>query len=112
MALFKSIARREVDDITSNLRQVQIQGEIVEGDQVGLVGQQVEVVIAAEAIQGIVGEITTPTFASTSLRILQSANTSTSIPPSVYTLFILFPLATSRLGIQHWRELGTKVLGP
>ena len=39
-----------MDDITSSLRRVQIQGEIVEGDQVGLVGQQIKVVIVVEAV--------------------------------------------------------------
>ena len=102
----------EVDDITSSLRQVQIQSEIIEGDHARLVGRQVEVVIATEVVQGIVGEIITPTSTSISLRVPPSVGASTSTPLSASTPFLLFPLATSRLTTQWWREPRTKVLGP
>ena len=52
----------------------------MKGDQVELVGPRVEVVIGADAIQGIVGEIATSTSASISLRPPPSAIASTSTP--------------------------------
>ena len=73
---------------------------------------QIELVIAVEAVQGIVRKITTPTSTSTSLRIPPSNGASTPTPPSASTPFILSPLAASRLETQWWREPRIKVLGP
>ena len=74
-------------------------------------GRQVEVVIATEAVQGIVGEVPIPTPASTSLQLLPSTCASTSTPPNASTPFILSPLVASRLGTQRSRKPKTNVLG-
>lgn len=56
--------------MTTSLCRLQIQGEIVEGDRVELIGRCVEVVIAAEAVPSAIEGPTTPALATTLVQAL------------------------------------------
>jgi hypothetical protein len=89
------MAGSDLRDLTAGLQRVRIRGEIVEGDHRGLVGRQVEVVVAPVQVQRNI-----------------EAFPAGSSPLSIEIPFILSPLAASRLGTQRLGEPGTKVLGP
>jgi hypothetical protein len=89
------MAGSDLRDLTAGLQRVHIRGEIVEGDQIELVGRQVELVVAPVQVQRNI-----------------EASTAGRTPLPIETPFILSPLATSRLGTQRLSEPGTKVLGP
>ena len=84
------MAGHGVNDIIANLRRVQIWNEIVEGDQIELMGQQVEVVISTRAIQGIVGEVATPTSVPTSLITIIKWCIYLYTTKCIYPIYLIF----------------------
>lgn len=100
----EAMASHNLNNLSTNLRQLQIRGKIIERDQDEFVIRQVELVIdTIGAGQGII----VPTINTAPLVVV----TQPALPLQP-TPFILSPLAASRLGTLCWGEPGTKVLRP